>query len=88
MSAPNPPADVVDAIAGLRAAFDDIHVMHDCDRNCGADCDLADYSWSAYRYHDERNFDVREVIHERAESLVAALDDWLGVPRAAKRGHQ
>lgn len=78
MSAPTPPAAVLDALAGLRAAFDDIHVMHECSDDCPADCDLTDYSEAAYRRHDEHNFDAREEIHERAEGLVAALDDWLG----------
>ncbi|MEW2484524.1 hypothetical protein AB0876_33535 [Mycobacterium sp. NPDC049093] len=78
MSTPTPPVDVIDALAALRAAFDDIHVMHECSGDCPPDCDLTDYSESAYRRHDERNFDVREVIHERAEGLVAALDGWLG----------
>lgn len=78
MSAPNPPAAVAAAMTALRAAFDDIHVMHDCDQNCPPDCDLSDYSESALRLHDEHNFDVREVIHERAEGLFAALEDWLG----------
>ncbi|UQX13394.1 hypothetical protein [Candidatus Mycobacterium methanotrophicum] len=78
MSTPNPPAAVVAAVASLRAAFDDIHVMHECDQDCRDDCDLSDYSESAYRSHDEHNFDVREVIHERAEGLVSALEEWLG----------
>ena len=77
MSAPTPPATVLAAVAALRAAFDDIHVMHECDQNCLADCDLSDYSESAYRYHDEHNFDVRETIHDRASGLVDALEEWL-----------
>ena len=44
-----------DALAALRAAFDDIHVMHECSGDCPPDCDLTDYSESAYRRHDERN---------------------------------
>lgn len=78
MSIATPPAEVVDALAALRAAFDDIHVMHECSEDCPADCDLTDYSAAAYRRHDERNFDVREEIHRLSEGLVAALDDWLG----------
>lgn len=78
MSTPTPPAEVLDAMASLRAAFDDIHVMHECSDDCPPDCDLTDYSEAAYRRHDEHNFDVREEIHERAEGLVGALDDWLG----------
>lgn len=77
MSTPIPPAAVLDAMASLRASFDDIHVMHECSDDCPADCDLSDYSEGAYRRHDERNFDVREEIHARAEGLVAALDEWL-----------
>lgn len=79
MSAPTPPAAVVAAVGALRAAFDDIHVMHECDQNCPPGCDLSDYSEYAYRYHDEHNFDVRETIHDRAAVLVDALDEWLGV---------
>lgn len=78
MSTPRPPAAVLDAMAELRAAFDDIHVMHECTQDCPADCDLTDYSAAAYRRHDEQNFDAREEIHARAEGLVAALDEWLG----------
>lgn len=52
-------------------------VMHECDKDCPDDCDLTDYSESACRKHDEHNFDVREVIHERAEGLVGALEEWL-----------
>lgn len=77
MSTPTPPAAVLDALAALRAAFDGIDVMHECSDECPADCDLSDYSEAAYRRHDERNFDAREEIHERAEGLVAALDEWL-----------
>ncbi|MCV7283731.1 hypothetical protein H7J87_00075 [Mycolicibacterium wolinskyi] len=82
MSALAPPAAVVDTLAGLRAAFDGIHVMHECSGDCPADCDLTDYSEAALRDHDERNFDAREEIHERAEELVAALDEWLGTAAA------
>ncbi|KMV13870.1 hypothetical protein ACT17_32950 [Mycolicibacterium conceptionense] len=77
MSTPTPPAGVLDALASLRAAFDGIHVMHECRDDCPAGCDLSDYSEAAYRRHDERNFDAREEIHARAEDLVAALDEWL-----------
>lgn len=83
MSTPHPPAAVVAAVVALRAAFDDIHQMHECDQACPDDCDLTDYSEAAYRAHDEHNFDVREVIHEWAEGLVAALEDWLGVTTLA-----
>lgn len=83
VSAPTPPAAVVAAVGALRAAFDDIHVMHECDQNCPEDCDLSDYSESAYRYHDEHNFDVRETVHDRAAALVDALDEWLEVVTAA-----
>ncbi|OOK65307.1 hypothetical protein BZL29_7691 [Mycobacterium kansasii] len=68
------------AVAALRAAFDDIHVMHVCDENCPDNCDLSDYSEAAYRHHDEHNFDVREAIHDRASALVEALEEWLGAP--------
>lgn len=78
MSTPTPPAEVSDAMSALRAAFDDIHVMHECSGECPADCALTDYSEAAYRRHDEHNVDVREEIHELAEGLVAALDEWLG----------
>lgn len=79
MSTPTPPAAVIASLAALRSAFDDIHVMHECSAECPADCDLTDYSASALRSHDEHNFDAREVIHERAEGLVDALVEWLGV---------
>lgn len=79
MSTPTPPPGVVDAVAALRAAFADLHVMHDCEGTCSDDCDLSDYSESAYRHHDEHNADVREDIHERACGLVDALGDWLGL---------
>lgn len=78
MSTPTPPAGVIAAVAALRAAFDDLHVMHECDDDCPQDCDLSDYSESAYRYHDEHNFDVREGIEDRASGLVDALEEWLG----------
>ncbi len=78
MSTPIPSAGVVTAVAALRAAFDDIHVMHGCDQDCPDDCPLIDESESAYRDHDEHNADVRESIHEWAEGLVEALDEWLG----------
>lgn len=79
VSAPIPPAAVVDAVAALRAAFADIHVMHECDAQCAPGCELSDDSWSALRAHDEHNFDVREMIHERAEVLDGVLEDWLGI---------
>lgn len=78
MSTPTPAPGVVDAVAALRAAFEDLHVMHDCEDTCPDDCDLSDYSESAYRHHDEHNADVREDIEERASGLVDALEDWLG----------
>ena len=74
---PIPPADLVAALSSLRAAFAEVHVMHECDGQCPPDCDLTDLSGSAYRDHDERNADVREVIHDRAEVLVTALEQWL-----------
>lgn len=86
MSAPTPPAAVVAAVAALRASFDDIHVMHECDQNCPSNCDLSDYSESAYRSHDEHNFDVRETIHDRAAALVEVLEEWLGSPRGESQG--
>lgn len=86
MSVPHPPEAVVDALAALRSAFDDIHVMHECDEDCPDGCDLTDYSASAYRNHDEHNFDVREVIHERAEGLVDALEEWLHQDTAKSNG--
>ncbi|QFS94549.1 hypothetical protein FIV07_27640 (plasmid) [Mycobacterium sp. THAF192] len=70
---PIPPADLVAALSSLRAAFAEVHVMHECDGQCPPGCDLTDLSGSAYRDHDERNADVREVIHDRAEVLVTAL---------------
>ncbi|OBF83640.1 MULTISPECIES: hypothetical protein [Mycobacteriaceae] len=85
MSTPTPPAAVLDALAALRAAFDGIHVMHECSDECPAHCDLSDYSEAAYRRHDEQNFDAREEIHERAEGLVAAFDEWLGSAVAEPR---
>ncbi|SKY96226.1 Uncharacterised protein [Mycobacteroides abscessus subsp. bolletii] len=75
---PDPPAAVISAITALRAAFDDLHEMHDCDQNCLQDCELSDYSESAYRRHDEHNADVREDIEERASALVNALEHWFG----------
>lgn len=87
MSTPAPPPGVVDAVAALRAAFEDLHVMHDCDDNCPQDCDLSDYGESAYRAHDEHNADVREDIEERASGLVDALEEWLGVAALARPGH-
>lgn len=81
MSTVTPPESVAAAMEALRAAFDEIHVMHECDDECPVDCDLTDYSDSAQRAHDEHNFDVREVIHDRAEGLVGALEDWLGAVR-------
>lgn len=80
MNAPTPPAAVVTAVAALRVAFDNIHVMHECDQSCPANCDLSDYSESAYRYHDEHNFDAREMIHDRAAALVEAIEEWLAAP--------
>jgi hypothetical protein len=41
------PAAVVAAVAAVRPAFDHIHVMHECDQDCSADCDRTDYSESA-----------------------------------------
>ncbi|WP_292976283.1 hypothetical protein [Mycobacterium sp.] len=78
MSTPAPPPGVVAAVAALRAGFADLHVMYDCDDECPSDCDLSDYSESAYRSHDEHNADVREDIEERASGLVDALEEWLG----------
>ena len=78
MSAPTPPPAVINCIKALRADFDRIHVMHECDENCPEDCDQSDYSESAYRHHDEHNADVREDIDYHAQQLVGALDEWLG----------
>ncbi|TEA09064.1 hypothetical protein [Mycobacteroides salmoniphilum] len=75
---PLPPAAVIEAVTQLRAAFDDLHEMHDCDENCLEDCELTDYSEAAYRDHDEHNFDVRETIETCADALVRALEEWLG----------
>jgi hypothetical protein len=75
---PTPPAAVVAAVALLRAHFDRLHVVHECDADCADDCDRSDYSGSAYRYHDEHNADVREEIEGSASGLVAALEGWLG----------
>lgn len=79
MTAPHPPAAVINAVTSLRDAFADIHVMHECDETCPDNCELSDYSESALRDHDETNFDVRETIHDRAEALVELLEEWLGV---------
>lgn len=76
---PVPPPGVVSGVAALRQAFADLHVMHECDQQCPPDCGASDYSPAAYRHHDEHNADVREVIQERAEWLVDALDEWLGL---------
>lgn len=78
MSAPMPPAEVRTAVAELRAAFGDLHEMHECDEQCPERCDQSDYSESAYRHHDEHNADVREDIELKAGELVEALDAWLG----------
>lgn len=78
MSGPTPPRDVIAAVAGLKAAFDDLHDMHECSEDCPEDCGQSDYSESAYRYHDEHNADVREDIEMKAGSLVDALETWLG----------
>lgn len=86
MSAPIPPAEVIAAVVALRAAFGDLHEMHDCDEHCPEDCDQSDYSESAYRHHDEHNADVREDIELKAGSLVDALDEWLGAASLANTG--
>lgn len=78
MSAPTPPAEVKAAVAELRAAFGDLHEMHECSTDCPESCDQSDYSESAYRHHDEHNADVREDIELKAGALVEALDAWLG----------
>lgn len=62
--APVPPSAVLAAVADLRDRINDLHVMHECDENCGSGCDLRDESPAAYRAHDEHNFD--------------ALEEWLG----------
>ncbi len=78
MGVPTPPPGVIAAVTALRADFDRLHLMHECDGNCSGDCDSSDYSESAYRYHDEHNADVREAIEGSASGLVGALEDWLG----------
>ena len=86
MSAPRPPAEVVAAVVELRAAFGDLHEMHECDDDCPDVCGQSDYSESAYRHHDEHNADVREDIELKAGSLVGALETWLGVDALASTG--
>ncbi|SHQ51700.1 Uncharacterised protein [Mycobacteroides abscessus subsp. bolletii] len=76
--APVPPSAVLAAVADLRDRINDLHVMHECDENCGSDCDLRDESPAAYRAHDEHNFDVREQIEQCASGLLDALEEWLG----------
>lgn len=88
MSAPRPPAEIVAAVAALRAAFGDLHVMHECDEQCPDDCSQSDNSESAYRHHDEHNADVREHIETLAGSLVDALEGWLGAESLAEAGEQ
>ena len=86
MSAPRPPAEVIAAVVELRAAFALIHVMnavHWRDEACPDDCAECDESDSVQHDHDEHNADVRETIHYRAESLVGALDGWLGADALA-----
>lgn len=88
MSAPKPPAEVVAAVAELRAAFGDLHEMHECGEHCPDDCNQSDYSESAYRHHDEHNADVREDIELRAGSLLDALEQWLGAESLTDVGEQ
>lgn len=83
MSGPTPSAEVIAAVAELRAAFGDLHEMHDCDERCPEDCDQSSYSESAYRHHDEHNADVREDIELKACSLIDALIAWLGADSLA-----
>lgn len=82
MNTPTPPEGVIAAVAALRASFADLHQMHECDQHC-PDGGLTDYRESAYRYHDEHNADVREDIERKADSLVDALEDWLGAATLA-----
>lgn len=86
MSAPAPPAGVIGAVVALRAAFGDLHAMHDCDQHCSEDCAQSDYSELAYRHHDERNADVREDIELKAGWLLDALGEWLGADNLASTG--
>ncbi|HEX7428041.1 MAG TPA: hypothetical protein VF328_14135 [Mycobacterium sp.] len=78
MSAPTPPPAVINCIKALRADFDRIHVIHECDADCPKDC--PDFIGASYDYsdHDEHNADVREDIDYHAQLLVGALDEWLG----------
>lgn len=70
-------------MVALRAAFGDLHQMHDCDQHCPRGCDQFDCSESAYRRHDEHNADVREDIELKAGGLLDALGEWLGADSLA-----
>lgn len=59
------PASVHAALTALESDFDRIHTFEDDDEQ----------SESAYRKHDEHNFDVREDIERSAAALAWALRD-------------
>lgn len=75
------PEPVLAAMGDLRAAFSELHTMHECTLACPIGCDRDCSSPAAYRYHDERNVDVREDIGSKAAVLLAVLDEWVGSSR-------
>lgn len=75
------PEPVLSAMADLRAAFGELHTMHECTSGCPVGCDQDSMSTTAYSYHDECNADAREDIENNARALLAVLDEWVGADR-------